>query len=317
MDQYELRVAGANDEAALLELFAAVFGETRTAEEWHWKYGASRTLAARYAPADSLVAVDGRGDIVGHAGALTLPGCFQGSPIPFVQVCDVMVHPRHRGGLGRNNLFTLMLRDLLSRIAERLPTAFRYGFPGRRPYLIGERSGVYASMEMAVESLLSGPRSFANPWRVGPLSWDDVRIDSIWDRSRDQCRLSLIRDRAYLRWRYAENPSHRYRLHGLTRLGRLGGWAVCSEGGAGPSVVDFLVPRASAARALGALAADPQVAFDRKALRVWLPRDYRSGIGSPGLETPVVVANMRWASAIDTEMAANLLYYTMGDVDIH
>jgi hypothetical protein len=171
----------------LRELFATVFGEQRTSEEWRWKYDASRALAASgwlYRCADSVVALDEDGRLVAHAGALTLPGWREGRPIAIVQVCDVMVHPEHRGGLGRNNLFTLMLRDLLARIAERLPTAFRYGFPGWRPYLIGERSGVYERLGIALESRLSGPRGWSNLWRAGPLDWHDTRIDALWERLR-------------------------------------------------------------------------------------------------------------------------------------
>jgi hypothetical protein len=318
MDQYRLRVAEPDDEHALRELFATVFGERRTSEEWRWKYDASRALAAAagYTGAGSVVALDADGRLIAHAGALTLPGWREGRPIALVQVCDVMVHPEHRGGLGRNNLFTLMLRDLLARIAGQLPGAFRYGFPGWRPYLIGERSGVYERLGMALESRLSGPRGWSNPWRAGPLDWDDARIDRIWERLRAQCRLGLIRDRAYLRWRYADNPSHRYRLYGLSRLGRLAGWGVCAETGAEPSLVDVLLPASSAAPVLRALAARLESDLGRSGIRTWLPAGYRAALGVAGVETPVVVANMRWETAIPTEVARDLLYYTMGDVDI-
>ncbi|WP_186342799.1 GNAT family N-acetyltransferase [Allochromatium palmeri] len=319
MDRYRLRAAEPNDEHRLRELFATVFGESRTAEEWRWKYGASCALAtgAGYHCAESVVALDDSEQLVAHAGVLPLPGWREGAPIPIVQVCDVMVHPEHRGGLGRHNLFTLMLRDLLARIAERLPTAFRYGFPGQRPYLIGERSGVYECLEIALESRLSGPRRWNNLWRAAPLDWNDARIDALWERLNAQCRLGLIRDRAYLHWRYADNPSHRYRLYGLSRLGRLAGWGVCAETGSEPSLVDLWLPLESARHALAALAVRLESDLSRTTgIRVWLPTAYRAALGVPGTETPVVVANMRWETAISAEIARNLLYYTMGDVDI-
>lgn len=318
MDRYQRRAADPNDEYSLRELFATVFGETRSSEEWRWKYGASCELAASagYRCADSVVALDERGRLVAHAGALTLPGWREGRPIPIVQVCDVMVHPEHRGGLGRHNLFTLLLRDLLARIAERLPTAFRYGFPGRRPYLIGERSGVYERLEIALESRLSGPRGWGSLWRAAPLDWDDGRIDALWGRLSGQCRLGLIRNRAYLRWRYADNPRHRYRLYGVSRLGRLASWGVCAETGSEPSLVDFWLPLEAARPALRALGARLESDLGRAGIRAWLPAAYRAALGVVGTETPVVVANMRWETSIGTEIARDLLYYTMGDVDI-
>jgi hypothetical protein len=53
-----------------------------------------------------------------------------------------------------------------------------------------------------------------------------------------------------------------------------------------------------------------------RAFATWLPAGYRAALGVAGVETPVVVANMRWETAISTEIARDLLYYTMGDVDI-
>ena len=68
--------------------------------------------------------------------------------------------------------------------------------------------------------------------------------------------------------------------------------------------------------ALRALVARLESDLGRTGIRAWLPDGYRVALGVPGAETPVVVANMRWESAISAEIARDLLYYTMGDVDI-
>ena len=102
MKMYRLRECRPEDEAALLDLFSLVFGQQRSRLEWQWKFAASRRLfAAGGACAESMIAVDGHDDIVAHAGALTLPGWSRSGPLPIVQICDVMVHPGHRGGVGR------------------------------------------------------------------------------------------------------------------------------------------------------------------------------------------------------------------------
>ncbi|WP_200330266.1 GNAT family N-acetyltransferase [Thiocystis violacea] len=313
-----LRSVTHDDEPALIELFAKVFGVQRSSAEWRWKFVASRALARDFTPVESMVALDPSGMIIAHAGALCLPGVFRGKRTPFVQICDVMVHPSYRGGIGQNNLFTVLLRSLLSKIATDLPTAFRYGFPGRGPYLVGERAGVYGLMEVALKADVpaKGPLS-ASFWRVVPLSWGDDRLDVLWGRLRKSFTLGLVRDAAYLRWRYADNPVRSYELFGLARFGRLQGWVVsCCEQGE-RRLVDLLLPPASIRAAIHAVARHVGANRAPEPLSVWLPHAWRSRLDLPMLETPVFAANMCWRSAIDTATAREHLYYTMGDVDIY
>lgn len=319
MDRYRLRAAEPADEQALRDLFATVFGKHLTADEWRWKYQGSCRLAqaAGYPCAESMVACEPDGRIVAHAGVLTLPGWFQGKAIPIIQVCDVMVHPKHRGGLGKNNLFTVLLRALLAQVAARLPHAFGYGFPGERPYLLGERARVYARLERALEFSIPSKRALGL-WYAAPLAWDDPRIDALWERLKGQCRLGLIRDRAYLRWRYAKNPARRYRLYGLYHLGRLRGWGVGAEEQDELRLVDLWCPQALVRSGLSALAR--RIALDLgqegQTVKAWLPLGYREAWGEGERLTPVVAAQMRWEGAISPALARDLLYYTMGDVDI-
>lgn len=316
MRDYELRVAAPADEPALLELFGLVFGKDRSSEEWRWKFVASRDLADGYEPADSMVAVTSDGAIVAHAGVVTLPGYFKGASIPFVQVCDVMVHPAHRGGIGKGNLFTALLRALLSRVAERLPTAFAYGFPGRGPYLVGERARVYELVEVAAKIEIPAKPTWAAAWRVVDLSWDDRRLDAIWDRLKETIGLGLVRGGAYLRWRYASSPVWRYQLLGLVHFGRLRGWAVvCSAEGAW-RIVDILAPQSRLWDSMRFVAADRERRSGASKVCAWLPGAWRDRLQLTGVETPVMTAAMSWRSAIPTEVACAHLYYTMGDVDI-
>lgn len=315
MNRYCIRASEPADEPALLNLFLLVFGQMRTAEEWQWKFVSSRSLASEFTPVESLVAEDEQGGICGFAGALLLPGWFRGQRIPVVQVCDVMVHPDHRGGIGRANLFTRLLRELLERIAADAPMAFRYGFPGRRPYLLGERVGVYREIEVAYETEITLGADFFNPCGASSLDWDDHRLDSLWARLSGQYELGLVRDRAYLSWRYANSPAHEYRFTGITRFGRLIGWAVSRHHAGRLIIVDVLLAREhvrSGLKAAASLICDDA----RKSAWVWLPPTWRGLLPGDHLETPVITANMCWQSGISTELARQSLYYTMGDVDI-
>ena len=45
------------------------------------------------------------------------------------------------------------------------------------------------------------------------MGWDsinDAEIDKIWERCSHTMELSVVKDSAYLRWRYRENPSGEY-----------------------------------------------------------------------------------------------------------
>ncbi|EXJ17186.1 GNAT family N-acetyltransferase [Imhoffiella purpurea] len=314
MSDYRIRVCESDDEAALCALFERVFGQPRSLEAWRWKFERSRDLGASSEP-HSLLASSAAGEIVGHAGAVVLPGWFRGRPIPMVQVCDVMVHPEHRGGLGEGNLFTLLLRALLDRISERMPSSFRYGFPGQRPYLLGERAKVYERMEIAEAIDLSPEAGGRSIWRASPLDWQDPRLDRLWARRRGRFDLGVVRDRAYLDWRYARNPSHVYHLTGIGLLGRLVGWVVSRPDGDRDLLVDLLLPAHGAGQALTAVAAEIASAGSRAAT-LWLPESWRAKLRLSGRETPVVTALMSRKSPIGTAEAKRMLYYTMGDVDI-
>jgi hypothetical protein len=316
MLNYRLRLSTSADYAELSTLFSRVFGQDRTLDEWHWKFMASRELLPDRDLPDSLVAVDEQGAIVGHAGVVILPGWFQGAAIPIVQVCDVMVHPDHRGGLGRGNLFTLMLRELLDQVVNLLPDAFGYGFPGERPYRLGEWAGVYARLETAREGEVQPARGWVDLWHAAPVSWYDQRLDRLWTRQRRGYRLCLVRDGAYLRWRYADNPGRSYSLIGIHGLGRLMGWAVAYRDSDSLRFVDVLAPRWAVRPMLRAAARQLVSEREGPGIRLWLPQGWReSGIGS-WRETPVVTAHMCWRSRLDTETVRESLYYTMGDVDI-
>lgn len=310
MNTYRFRRCTPEDEPALIDLFDLVFGQRRSTAQWRWKF-APRPGTHAY----SMVALDGRDTIVAHAGALELPGWYDGKPFPCVQICDVMVHPDHRGGMGRNNLFTLLLRTLLASIHDTLPDSFRYGFPGQGPYLVGERAGVYRRIETAIETVLATEAPRFTLWRTVPLAWNDARLDRLWVRLRDEHALSLVRDAAYLGWRYADNPFHTYRLFGLRRMGQLVGWLVVRPDGERLLIVDALLPRRHVASALAA-ATLRQHWPDTRSVHLWLPPAWRAGVAGQSVETPVVTANMSWQCAVDTDRARQALYYTMGDVDI-
>jgi len=308
---YYTRDYHSGDETAIIALFGAVFGQVLTEAQWRWKY-AGPGLTSPIA----RLAFNAAGQLVGHAGAIPLRGWRQGQALPFLQICDVMVDPIARGQLGRHNLFTQLVRELLEGLAERWPTAFAYGFPGRRPFRLGEYARVYGAVERAPRLYRPIQKASWSWLRARPLDWNEPRLDGLWTRLAPGLPLALVRDRAYLRWRYANHPFRSYALFGLSmQWGGLVGWAVIQHEENDLRIVDMLIARH---RLKPALAALDRLAMNSgcHALEIWLPPRWRDAIPSPVEPTEVVVANMIWRLPISTEEVQKELYYTMGDLDI-
>lgn len=297
------------DEEAIVGLFTTVFGQRMTEAQWRWKYTGAGALPP------SKLAFDAAGCLVGYAGAIPLRGWRRGQPWPFFQICDVMVHPEARGPLGERNLFTRLLRELLTGLAARWPEVFAYGFPGQRPFRLGEYVRVYGEVERACAMEWPVGRGFRLRLSTRPLDWVDDRLDGLWAQQAPHHALALIRDREYLRWRYAAHPTHVYQLLGLFLGPRLLGWAVTHRGEGRLRIVDLLIHRRWLRLALTAL---EQVAAAEGAdkVEIWLPRGWREAAGHCLMSTEVVVANMTWALPIPTDEVRETLYYTMGDLDI-
>lgn len=307
---YHTRDYRPGDETAIAALFGTVFGQPLTESQWRWKY----TGTGMASPLARL-AFDHTGRLVGHAGAIPLRGWRQGHPLPFFQICDVMVHPDARGQLGRRNLFTVLARELLSRLAERWPEALADGFPGRRPFRLGEYARVYGQVE-PVSALYRPSRRGLFPWLyTRPLAWNDPRLDRLWARLASGFALALVRDRDYLRWRYATHPFRVYQLLGIYLAGRLLGWAVVQRNNHHLRIIDLLASRRWLKPALAALDRTAAAAGAAE-VEIWLPHGWRETLDGRQKLTEVVVANMIWRLPIPTDEVREALYYTMGDLDI-
>jgi len=138
----------------------------------------------------------------------------------------------------------------------------------------------------------------------------------MWEKLSNEFSLSLIRDKDYLHWRYAENPFFTYQILGLFLFGKLKGWCVTREEGGDVFVIDLLTERKNLRHLLKALG-NYFTSEKKTAIHIWLPKSWRNIIsGYKQKETEVVVTNMVWKLPIQTSFARDELFYTMGDVDI-
>ena len=311
-EEHIIRDYREGDENQIASLFKTTFGKELTVEHWQWKY-----LVPGEGRIYSKVVENASHEIIGHAGAIPLMGILNGQHIKFFQIADVMVHRKARGFLGKKNIFSEMIKALFEHIGNEFQEVFCYGFPGKRPYIIGERVGVYETVEYGIDCLKEVRRSlFARSYHVEPLSWKDDRIDASWTNMAGELSLALIRDRRYLQWRYAEHPVFAYQLFGIVRFGKFLGWAVVRSEHDRVSVVDLLVNQDTCRKIIRALETF-FAASGKKQICLWLPERWRKILkGYEFQKTEIVITNMVWRLPLETLFVRENLFYTMGDVDI-
>jgi hypothetical protein len=245
--EYEIRDVGEGRVEDLCSLFKTVFQTDISPSSWRWKY---------QDPAlDGHVnVVLAQGDrILGHAGALILPGVLDGEPVPLAQVCDVMLSPDLRGGAGPHGPYATFMKGLIGTLQARIPEGMFFGFPGARPFRLGERLGFYRGTGLIHEYLRPTVPWGTGFWRLSPLDWDDARVDDLWSRHEARSGCRLVRDRRYLGWRYRRHPDRTYHLHGVRRGLSLIGWVVLHRHEDEIRVIDRLIDESALAPILGAV----------------------------------------------------------------
>ncbi len=304
------------DGLELLQLFEDTFGATVTPQMWQWKY--MPPWIQRYycwiarTPAKDA-AQDTETKVIGYAGAVPLPGQVHGERMLFFQLADFMVHPAHRR---KHNLFDLCVRHILDDIVATQPRHVLYGFSNHRAFLWMKKLGVCDVLRRESTRFVRSADVVAKRFAFCELDWEDPAIDALWARLEPEFPVSLVRDRAYLGWRYRDHPVNHYRILGMQDGGELVGWAVVANDGAGLQgrppelpVVDLLAPRALLGAAACELSA--HLAHD---LMVWVPPSFAETFGEEQ-DSGTNVYHFTRGSAVTTAALAGDLYYTMGDVD--
>jgi GNAT superfamily N-acetyltransferase len=234
----------------MLDLFRVSFRRDMAAELWDWKY--LRSLGAPHHP-EVVVAMDG-GRVVGAAPFVAGEMWVGNRKAKAALHCDSMVHPEYRGA----GLFESMGRFALGHLREK-GFALAYGFAGPMSHRGTLRQGwqmvvpteamFRVLLPAKVLALLLRSRLLGRSlgFLYGAL-WSrragqafpgsdafEVRVlDRFSDRLREVdglrtgCKIELVRDEEYLRWRFDSHPEHGYRYVVVSKGGRLRGYAVIS-----------------------------------------------------------------------------------------
>ncbi len=252
MSSWTVRAYRPGDEAGINDLFNAVFQRRRPLSAWYWKF--DRNLAA----GAKVIAIGEteNGKIVGAFPSVPVRFRFGDRSVIAVHALDNCIAPDyHVGGRMQVALWHEWVRQV-----REIGAAFGYGFPNEVNYIVGKR--LLKWMELSPLLFLDRRMSFRQALHqrtespvlrqtgeavatrlIGlGLGWHglssprdvvidevvdfDEEFDTLWQRINSGAVVFPIRDRAYLRWRYVENPGGGFRILRASRGGQLAGYLV-------------------------------------------------------------------------------------------
>lgn len=307
----QLRPTEESDLPSLSELYRERFGHPLTLEEWRWKY---RQIPGE---AESLIALDGGGRVVAHAGALKLRARWSGGEAGIWQLTDFLGSTR---GAGLKAPLVAVGRALLHELPRVGDLPWIFGFPSQRHFLLGEKVFGYGPLATfhELEGELYGPASEAAGAAVSVEISDHCGTwaEEVW---RACAADGVVRSTEFLNWRYWARPGRYYRFYRLQGEGGEGFAVFAFVGSEARAAELWLPPGRGLERALAVIAAD-LLATGLERWRFWPPPPG----GAAGLlevlrlatRGEIFVGYRGREGGADPRPAAQGFFYSMGDYDV-
>lgn len=245
-DDIEVRLYRPGDEAGIVACYNRVFPPTGMAaqdlEQWRWKFEANPVRETHIVVADHA-----REGIVGTYAAIPYRAWMLGREARAAQGVDLVVLPDWRRVGPPPGLFINLGRAYHETFCgdHDHKAAFFFGWPipawkhGHKylGYQVG-RDWDFLFRDDGATGFAA--RTVPSEVAVAEVQRFDTRVDRLFAGLRRQIGISLVKDAAYLNWRYAACPHRRYRL------------AECRDAGTGDlrgiavyTVADLLRPHTS------------------------------------------------------------------------
>jgi hypothetical protein len=274
--KFLIRPYGPQDEEGVLSLWSAAFEKTLPPGLWRWKY-----VENPYGN-QILLCVSEAGEVLAMYSGIPYRANWSGVPVSITQLMDIMSHPAYRG----EGLFMRTAQVFKDFFGPPGGSVCLYGFPGKYHFQLGEKFLDYKPLTGGT-GFLTAPcgggfgQGFPFRGRIEPITDVDPDFDRLAGSYLPQYPFSLVRDSAFLRWRFLAHPQKRYQIWGYRgyRGRNWKGYAVIALKDKTASVVDLLVPNS------------------KKTVRDFLAR-LKAQLGGQGVETVQVwVPNVHFAGA--------------------
>ncbi|MGE0231463.1 MAG: hypothetical protein AB7O39_10540 [Flavobacteriaceae bacterium] len=236
---FTIRPFKAGDEDAINAGFNAVFGQSRSIDEWRRKF-LDESSSPRI-----MVCLDEAGDVVAHYGATVSAFRIDGRGVAAGQIVDSYAVRRTDVVTGR--AFIRTAHAFFEHFCGPGRLDIIYGFPGLRALRLGRLKLGYDHTWPV--NVWHGPGSSGlatNLWRnlvdrKRDLRTDDLgQADTLWARAHGLYSPGLIRDRKWIEQRRVGIGGKVYRIATHFRRDLLSAWAIFEHTAAATHIVDLL-----------------------------------------------------------------------------
>ena len=250
--QSTVRESTPADKEGIFKLREAVYGNPFDAEEWHWKFEKHSGTPAKIYVAETEGSIVGLRAFIVERLKVFGNVCLTGLGV------DIMVHPEFR----RYGIASQVANGAYVEM-ERAGIPVLVGFPNEAAFKVYSQRRTDWRHVCSIP-LLVKPINFdsilrkyiKNPvirtlvklparasWiilfnrkvrgsrivTVGRAEAFDERFDGLWNDLKDQYGIMLVRDRAYLQWRFRDKPDAGYVVLTAEQSGQLVGYIVLRE----------------------------------------------------------------------------------------
>ncbi|HEY4641855.1 MAG TPA: GNAT family N-acetyltransferase [Thermoanaerobaculia bacterium] len=222
-----IRSYEAGDEQQILDLFARSFHSPRSLESWRWKFENDPWGRTRIS-----LAFDDAGKLLGHYAGYPMPFVIDGKRVLANQIGDTMTDPSIRHiGRGPTSILGRTALHFYEHFAER-NVAFNYGFNVANIQKFSLRFLRSDRVEPVTYRVRQAPppvgrlRRWALGYQLELVTEVTSEYDAFFARVAPFYRFLVERNAQYLRWRYLQNPDHRYVLIAIRKWRKLAGWIV-------------------------------------------------------------------------------------------
>ncbi len=239
------------DETSIMKLRGLVFADSKSMDWWVWQH--------KQNPAGEAIIIVGDNEkeqgIVGHVCFMPLRIKIRDEDCLAAVIVDIMVHPDYRGhGLygqlrleaikiaqQNNILFTSSFpNEISSRIRFRIPgskTIFKKTPLWIKPFQVENIVTMYFKKNNMLNPLLvvitkgitritDRSRNYQIRTQVREVKEIDDRFDILWEKGSSLHRIMMVRDKAFLDWRYIKKPDAEYTIYISEQSNQLLGYVV-------------------------------------------------------------------------------------------
>ncbi len=304
-------------ERQIVELFKKVFGHEKSLQWWSWEF--------RNNPYGTFITLGFlKGEIVTQCASTPAKMVKEGKIFTAAQLVDCMSHPSVRGiAIKKKGLFVLTVEFFYKLYTGKGKIEFLYGFPNWRHFKLGSIFLGYKPLssisELVVHPSEGEDRKKIKIFNPGEETFLKKHFTSLFHRDTRLVKFSIAKNWDYLKWRYFEHPSHKYKVVGLLNTwGTPKALAIVRE----DDRFIYLMDCFNLDMLADMLKAVPK-AFG-KPLKAWFPAEHiitkrlnNMGFSMTPPSIKAVPGYVSFSESLsDQDWVQKNFYYTMGDSDL-